>query len=423
MDVIHVGGGMSIAYFDIKILVCVILAAVVLVVTIPLYSPRFLGIKWRWGTLLLFGAWLCAAAVMADRLGLLREHQVQLAPSHLADGGTVYRTISVRGFAGLSTLESMLSVLFAGLLVVFAVPFAVRLYMKWAGKFIQEREKALGADGVRAWLSWQHVLLAVTIAICAWQGFWLSVFGMLALTIGLLIAYPVLRTLFAADQYPQATTIPSADLSDERQRVLKLLEAGRITAEEGSELLHALGETTRPEPPMPKPMTTGRKLLLVGAMLVIVGFFLPWYSINISQGMAQAGQLMSDYSNQMSRNMGSPPMPSGAMPMPQMAMTSGGVGGIVRVAGGDVAHGLGWIVLLLGVLAAAITFVKLDVSKQTQKILMVGPVMAGAFILVYLLTNGLGGGAIVHVEYALLLVLAGYAAEFVGILKDIRSGT
>ena len=45
--------------------------------------------------------------------------------------------------------------------------------------------------------------------------------------------------------------------------------------------------------------------------------------------------------------------------------------GTVRVDGGDVTHGFGWIILLLGVLAAALPFVKLNVSRQAQRILLV----------------------------------------------------
>ena len=368
-------------------------AVAALVVTLFLYRRRFLGMGW--GALLWFGAWVCAAAVTADRFGLFTGHTHQLVKQ--------------------DRLHWVLSGLCAGLLIVFAVPFAVRLYGKWIGSSIDEQEKASGVEGVRAWLKGWNVLLAVAISLCAWQGFQYSFWGVLAMTMGLLLAYPAVKALSAAGQSPQAAAIPAADpaadLSDERERVLKLLEDGKVTAEEGAELLSALSETARPELHAPTAMTPGRKLLLLGALLVIVGFFLPWYSIDISQEMARAGHMMSDPGNQMSRSVGAPQMPSAGMPM-QAAFS-----GTVRVAGGEVAHGFGWIVLLLAVLAAALPFVKLDVSRQTQRILLVAPLAVGAFIIVYLLTRDIR-----QVSFGLPLVLAGYAAEFIGLMKDIPSG-
>ncbi len=202
-----------------------ILVALAIVLTFFVYRRRFLGTGW--GPLLGFGAWLCAAAVTEDRLGLL--------------GGRRKRLV------GQSTLQSDLSGLCAGLLIVFGVPFAVRLYGKWLGNSLDEREKASGVDGVRAWLSGWNVFLVVAISLCAWRGFEYSFWGVLAMTTGLLLAYPAVRALSTAGESPPAAATPAADLSDEREGVLKLLEEGKITAEEGAELLSALSETVPPE--------------------------------------------------------------------------------------------------------------------------------------------------------------------------------
>ena len=45
------------------------------------------------------------------------------------------------------------------------------------------------------------------------------------------------------------------------------------------------------------------------------------------------------------------------------------------------------------------------------------PLAAGTFVIVYLLTRDIR-----HVSFGLPLVLAGYAVEFVGLVKDIRPG-
>ena len=360
--------------------------AAALVLTCFLYRRRFLGTDW--GLSLGVGAWLCAAAVTADRFGAFGGH----------------RNVRPR------SPRDILAHFCAGFLIVLAVPFAVRLYTKWVGDSTDEQERAPGAQGVRAWLSKWNVLLAIAISLCAWQGFDYSFWGVLAMTMGLLLAYPAVKALSAAGQAPQTAATPAADMSDERERVLRLLEEGKITAEEGAELLSALGETVRPEPDAPAAMTPGQGVLLFGALLVVVSFFLPWYSINIGEEMARATRMTSELANQMSRSIGAPRMPSEGIPV------SAGFSGTTHVVGGDVAHGYGWIVLLLGVVAAALPFVKLSVSRQARRMLLMAPLAVGAFIIVYLLTR-----SIRHVSFGLPLVLAGYAVEFIGLTKDARS--
>ena len=369
--------------------------AVVLLLTLLLYRPRFLGIRWG-GLLLWLGAWVAGALVVADRLGIF-------------DGsGGQYRGTNGRD------LQNVISSLCAGTLILFAVPFVVRLYGKWIGSSITESEKAPGAQGVRAWLCGWNLALAVAISLCAWRGFEYSFWGVLAMTLGLLLAYPAIGAMASAGKPAQAAGAAGADLSSERERVLKLLEEKKITAEEASELLGALTDpVSTPEPPAA--MTAGKKLLLLGTLGVIVGFFLPWYSFDLGQEMSRVTRAVSD----MSRNMGGPPMSPGGFsmqsPMPTQTPMQAIFSGTVRASGGDIDHGFGWIVLLLGVLAAVLPFVKLNVSPQAQRMLLAGPLAVGAFVIVYLLTRDIR-----HVSFGLPLVLAGYAVEFIGLMKDRR---
>jgi hypothetical protein len=73
---------------------------------------------------------------------------------------------------------------------------------------------------------------------------------------------------------------PPTHLGREREKVLEMLESGKITVDESAELLHALGANpTTPEMPR-APMTRAGRLVLCGAGLVLVGFLLPWFSFS-----------------------------------------------------------------------------------------------------------------------------------------------
>ena len=102
------------------------------------------------------------------------------------------------------------------------------------------------------------------------------------------------------------------------------------------------------------------------------------------------------------------------MPMPNISgMLPQGM--TISVAAGDIAHGLGWCVLLLGIAAAVLPFVAANLDSQTcQKISLI-VLGAGAIILIYLLTQDIRFASI-----GILLALAGYALEFAGVVKARR---
>jgi len=106
------------------------------------------------------------------------------------------------------------------------------------------------------------------------------------------------------------------------------------------------------------------------------------------------------------------PMPEGIPNaggwMPQGAMT----GMTLYVTGGDVSHGLGWCALLFGIVAAALPFVAANLDSQKCQKISLAALSAGAIILIDLLTNNLR-----FVSIGILLGLAGYALEFIGVVK------
>lgn len=121
------------------------------------------------------------------------------------------------------------------LLPLLAVPFAARLYQKWIGGGLTEAERRPNMDGVRAWLSAGNLLCAILISFCAWERFAISPVTIGGLILGALLAYPVLNWASQSTRLPPVGS--TEDLSREREKVLQLLEGGKITAEEGAECM------------------------------------------------------------------------------------------------------------------------------------------------------------------------------------------
>ncbi len=79
----------------------------------------------------------------------------------------------------------------------------------------------------------------------------------------------------------------------ERDRILKMVEEGKINTEEGTELLDAMGRSSalRGE----EKFSRLDMMMLVGAALVVLGFFLPWAYIRIGQPFGQVTGYQAGY--------------------------------------------------------------------------------------------------------------------------------
>ena len=75
----------------------------------------------------------------------------------------------------------------------------------------------------------------------------------------------------------------------ERERILKMVEEGKISTEEGTELLDAMGRSSA----LRGEEKFGRvdMIMLIGVSLVILGFFLPWVYIRMQQVPGPFGQM------------------------------------------------------------------------------------------------------------------------------------
>lgn len=365
------------------------------------YRRKFLGTVW--GPILGLGALIASALLGWD---------------YYNDMYVRFRTNPIASH--IDELHRALMVVCHGAIVLWVVPFAVRFFNKWTGKNLTDAEKTPSGQGIRTWLGAGNVTLAVLISLCAWQGYDYSFWAILALTIGLVIAYPLIN-MIAKGTLPEAPT-PSVDLSAERQRVLKLLEEGKITAEESAELLSALGQTVPPVR-VSAAVTGEQKLMLIGLLVVLVSFFLPWLSINPGEELGRAMGQMQNMMPSVQTLPGSqvPMNPPHNMPsVPPFVMPSGEnfsqnfnlSTSSIRISGGDVANHLGWAVLLLGMGATAVSFMG-SVRFGTRKTVSLVTLGLGAIILAYLLTS-----CFRYVSAGIVVAMVGYLLLAIGTVRQ-----
>jgi hypothetical protein len=152
-------------------------------------------------------------------------------------------------------------------------------------------------------------------------------------------------------------------------------------------------------------MTPARKLVCAGAALVLIGFFLPWFSFNaadevkrgVNQAAGQLGQMLPDINAS---------LPGGGLSFDFNTPS-------IHRNGGEMPHSLGWIVLVLAVGAAALPFLAATMARQTQRTLAFGALGTGAFAVIYLLMQDVR-----HAGIGMILAIAGYALEFAGTMRD-----
>ena len=131
-----------------------------------------------------------------------------------------------------------LPLLALGLLVPITIAFLSKLHSKWVEGHLTELEKAPGREGIRAWLSTGNIVFILSIALLSYLAFNISFFVMIVILFATLLAYPLLNSPQKNAAAP--TQRQSEDVSVERERILRMLENGKISPEESTDLLNAL---------------------------------------------------------------------------------------------------------------------------------------------------------------------------------------
>ena len=129
----------------------------------------------------------------------------------------------------------------AGACIVFLTAFVLRLWGRWVGDKATPSELLPGKQGVRAWFSSGNVAVTIAIVVTAWFGYGVSPLLTAIVICGLLAAHPLLQA--------ETTTVPTPSMqppvdthSSEREKILAMLEAGKLTPDESAELLQALSD-------------------------------------------------------------------------------------------------------------------------------------------------------------------------------------
>ena len=351
------------------------------------FFVRFTGLTRGHAALVWFGSFIAGAAIAGYRMAQMEE--------------------LLRHARGRQEMEYMIMFACQFLLVPACALLGAKLYHKWIGGQFTPEEKAPGSEGVRAWLRGGNLIVAALIPLLAWEAYGTSFPLILLVTLGALLAYPLLN--FAQGEPvvppPAAPDVKKpGDSSPERERILKMVEEGKITAAESATLLAALHVPQHATAPGGA-MTPARKLVCAGAALVLIGFFLPWFSYNVGREVRRGANQAIEQFGQMMPDLGGT-LPVGEVPFnfhtPSIFMN-----------GIEIPNGLGWLVLVLAVGVAALPFVAPAMARLAQRAVAFIALGAGAFAMIYLLSRDPR-----HANIGIALALAGYVLGFAGTMRE-----
>jgi hypothetical protein len=343
--------------------------------------------------------------------GLSREKAfLTLLGSCIAAGIHVYtRLRDQRGhFVHSNQPEAVVPVLAAGVCIVLLVALVLRLWGRWIGDQATPAERQPGTPGVHAWFAAGNVGVGALIVILAWYGFDVSPILTAVTLCAVFTAYPILR-METPISTPSVLPNPAAGHSAEREKILSMLEAGKLTPDESAELLQVLSEKPQAHARQ-VPLTSSQRFMLIGAALVALGFFLPWIVFNPGKEMGRMmNQLESTVNSSMPETFRNATNMSGSFSIPNMDLKTASV----SMSGGDIGRGLGWAALGLAIAAAVLPYIETSLDARairTVRLLCLG---LGGLIILYLLTQNLR-----YVGVGLVVVLSGYALEIAGAIRE-----
>jgi hypothetical protein len=290
----------------------------------------------------------------------------------------------------------------AGTCILLLAALGLRLWVRWVIGRMTSEERLPGRPGIRAWFCASNVIVGLLVVALAWYGFGASPVVSSVAIAALLAAYPLLRSESSA-------AMAADDLSAERQRIMAMLETGKLTSEQCAELLRALGESSRKAESRQMPAGGNQRLMLLGAALVGFGFFLPWFVINPSSDLDRI-------TNHWQLNANFPFSGTRATPGPEQAPAMFPQSGDISISGGDIQRGLGWVTLALALTAALLPYVASTLDAATARTVRLLCLGSGGFIVLYLVTTSFG-----FVSIGLIIAIGGYVLEAAGALRERRA--
>jgi hypothetical protein len=307
--------------------------------------------------------------------------------------------------------------------ILFALGLAAKLYRAVVLDRLTDRERLPNGAGLRAWLAPMGWISVAGVAGGAYLAMGWPLWGTGAGALALLLAYPVSNIVLkgGADVLAEA----GDDWADERRRVLALVESGKISGEDGAELIAALGQN-RPAPPEERGgFSMGKRLMLLGALVLLVGFCLPWFMVDVGAAMREAMKTMRPASEGFLYGPGGAkgsvftvPGSGAALPLSLTDQVAGEL--TVSVRGGDLQHALGWFILGLALAAGTLPLLWLGNvrNRPVQRGICLATLIGGTVILIYVASSVLGTSAGVHMGLGLALAVLGYGVIWAGALRE-----
>ena len=279
-------------------------------------------------------------------------------------------------------------------LMGFGVGLLAKVYRACVMEIATDAERLPGAKLLRAWLGPMNLVTAMGTVLGGYYALGWSPAATSIAALALLLAFPLLNSLGgkAVAGEPDAS-------AEERRRVLALVETGKVSAEDGAELLAALSQSHASAVPDEQGGISGnRRLMLAGAAILLVGFFLPWLTVHWINSVTES-HLPQGISQLL--NVPFPP------PVP--------VNLEVDVRGGDLSYGLGWFILLLGIGTAVLPLVwpTRPANRQAQRSLSLVALGAGSLLVLYVFSGYLTTKGL-ELKVGLILTLLGYAILWAG---------
>lgn len=331
------------------------------------------------GTMLLLVA-LGAAMLLWPQPAVLQMMRGSRAGEYVPWVLSPLSPLEVFGRSGMqAALTIVLRVTFVGLLPLLGIPFLAMLVTKWLGDRLTDAELQPSVEGVRAWLRLPNLLWAAYVSIGLWLWQDMSPLSTMLTCVLALAAYPGIRWATLTTEQPaslsceQPPVAGTQSAAGERDRVFRMIEEGKISANDGAQLLNALGSVSHVPEDRAVIVTVGHKLTVAGAAILLLAFFLPWFSVSFN-GTA--------------------------------------------FRGGDIEHGWGWMILVLSAAAAALPFFNLQLDRRTQRTVQAGALAVAAVLLLYVATSSVRG-----ISIGIPLALCGLIVEACGIMREFRPQT
>jgi hypothetical protein len=203
-------------------------------------------------------------------------------------------------------------------------------------------------------------------------------------------------------------------LSDQRDEILQMVNDGRLTAKEAADLLLAydgIPSSHREDEPVSSVNLSSHLLVLLGVVMLIIGFFLPWIYIDVTE-------VLSNPRNELTNTNANLSAPEVAMSrvstqLQKLHITpstdaSQQAKFIYSASGADIK--LSWVFLLANLIVAAVSLFQKH-SGSTHLAIQCVAIIYSLLIMIYIATTG--------VEF----LSVGYFVSFIGYLALVMALT